>query len=262
MTNRGNTADKPRRNSGNQFSLATTETWKIIAERLRKKETEGVVRGGDSSYQPRLACKPELTKLIVLGGRKSLGTMRHLNWLNADKLQRYTQPPVTLSLYFPSPCLRFLFSPVLVTTIGRNHSDLRLSGGLNERMESSGRFFRGNFYALAIVKLSTSFLSRKRSLVARANASSGTFEYLSVSWVYSFLLISPIFSWREGRVFLVRFCSSMRVTGKLRIVFRDLFRALQREREYIKNFSRDWERRIEFLNLQFLPSTFPTISRH
>lgn len=41
----------------------------------------------------------------------------------------------------------------------------------------------------------------------------------------------------------------MRVTGKLRIVFRDLFRALQREREYIKNFSRDWERRIEFLNL-------------
>lgn len=82
-----------------------------------------------------------------------------------------------------------------------------------------------------------------------ANASSGTFEYLSVSWVYSFLLISPIFSWREGRVFLVRFCSSMRVTGKLRIVFRDLFRALQREREYIKNFSRDWERRIEFLNL-------------
>lgn len=121
--------DKPRRNSGNQFSLATTETWKIIAERLRKKETEGVVRGGDSSYQPRLACKPELTKLIVLGGRKSLGTMRHLNWLNADKLQRYTQPPVTLSLYFPSPCLRFLFSPVLVTTIGRNHSDLRLSGG-------------------------------------------------------------------------------------------------------------------------------------
>lgn len=146
MTNRGNTADKPRRNSGNQFSLATTETWKIIAERLRKKETEGVVRGGDSSYQPRLACKPELTKLIVLGGRKSLGTMRHLNWLNADKLQRYTQPPVTLSLYFPSPCLRFLFSPVLVTTIGRNHSDLRLSGGLNERMESSGRFFRGNFY--------------------------------------------------------------------------------------------------------------------
>lgn len=257
MTNRGNTADKPRRNSGNQFSLATTETWKIIAERLRKKETEGVVR--DSSYQPRLACKPELTKLIVLGGRKSLGTMRHLNWLNADKLQRYTQPPVTLSLYFPSPCLRFLFSPVLVTTIERNHSDLRLSGGLNERMESSGRFFRGNFYALAIVKLSTSFLSRKRSLVARANASSGTFEYLSVSWVYSFLLISPIFSWREGRVFLVRFCSSMRVTRKL---FFEIYFVHCREREYIKNFSRDWERRIEFLNLRFLPSTFPTISHH
>lgn len=258
MTNRGNTADKPRRNSGNQFSLATTETWKIIAERLRKKETEGVVRGGDSSYQPRLACKPELTKLIVLGGRKSLGTMRHLNWLNADKLQRYTQPPVTLSLYFPSPCLRFLFSPVLVTTIGRNHSDLRLSGGLNERMESSGRFFRGNFYALAIVKLSTSFLSRKRSLVARANASSGTFEYLSVSWVYSFLLISPIFSWREERVFLVRFCSSMRVTGKLRIVFRDLFRALQRERIY-KEFLKRLRKKNRILKSFFL---LPSISRH
>lgn len=118
-------------------------------------------------------------------------------------------------------------------------------------MESSGRFFRGNFYALAIVKLSTSFLSRKRSLVARANASSGTFEYLSVSWVYSFLLISPIFSWREGRVFLVRFCSSMRVTGKLRIVFRDLFRALQRERVY-KEFLKRLRKKNRILKSFFL----------
>lgn len=145
------------------------------------------------------------------------------------------------SVFFSHPCWLRLLGATTVTCVSQEV--------LNERMESSGRFFRDNFYALAIVKLSTSFLSRKRSLVARANASSGTFEYLSVSWVYSFLLISPIFSWREGRVFLVRFCSSMRVTGKLRIVFRDLFRALQREREYIKNFSRDWERRIEFLNL-------------
>lgn len=120
-------------------------------------------------------------------------------------------------------------------------------------MESSGRFFRGNFYALAIVKLSTSFLSRKRSLVTRANASSGTFEYLSVSWVYSFLLISPIFSWREGRVFLVRFCSSMRVTGKLRIVFRDLFRALQRERVY-KEFLKRLRKKNRILKSFFLLS--------
>lgn len=165
-----------------------------------------------------------------------MGTMRHLNWLNADKLQRYTQPPVTLSLYFPSPCLRFLFSPVLLRPLGATTVTCVSQEVLNERMESSGRFFRGNFYALAIVKLSTSFLSRKRSLVARANASSGTFEYLSVSWVYSFLLISPIFSWREGRVFLVRFCSSMRVTRKL---FFEIYFVHCREREYIKNFSRD-----------------------
>lgn len=167
-----------------------------------------------------------------------MGTMRHLNWLNADKLQRYTQPPVTLSLYFPSPCLRFLFSPVLVTTIGRNHSDLRLSGGLNERIIRKvfpRQFLRPRhreaFHEFSFVK-TISCRACKRFLEY-------IFEYLSVSWVYSFLLISPIFSWREGRVFLVRFCSSMRVTGKLRIVFRDLFRALQREREYIKNFSRD-----------------------
>lgn len=115
------------------------------------------------------------------------------------------------------------------------------------------KVFRGNFYALAIVKVSTSFLSRKRSLVARANASSGTFEYLSVSWVYSFLLISPIFSWREGRVFLVRFCSSMRVTGKLRIVFRDLFRALQRERVY-KEFLKRLRKKNRILKSFFLLS--------
>lgn len=146
------------------------------------------------------------------------------------------------SVFFSHPCW---LRPLGAT------SDLRLSGGLNERMESSGRFFRGNFYALAIVKLSTSFLSRKRSLVARA--SSGTFEYLSVSWVYSFLLISPIFSWREGRVFLVRFCSSMRVTGKLKIVFRDLFRALQRERVY-KEFLKRLRKKNRILKSFFLLS--------
>lgn len=91
-----------------------------------------------------------------------------------------------------------------------------------------------------------------------ANASSGTFEYLSVSWVYSFLLISPIFSWREGRVFLVRFCSSMRVTGKLRIVFRDLFRALQRERVY-KEFLKRLRKKNRILKSFFL---LPSISRH
>lgn len=79
------------------------------------------------------------------------------------------------------------------------------------------------------------------------------FEYLSVSWVYSFLLISPIFSWREGRVFLVRFCSSMRVTGKLRIVFRDLFRALQRERVY-KEFLKRLRKKNRILKSFFLLS--------
>lgn len=96
-------------------------------------------------------------------------------------------------------------------------------------MESSGRFFRGNFYALAIVKLSTSFLSRKRSLVARANASSSTYSsiYLSRGCIPFFWSLQFFLGEKEEC-----FCSSMRVTGKLRIVFRDLFRALQRERVY------------------------------
>lgn len=64
------------------------------------------------------------------------------------------------SVFFSHPCW---LRPLGATTVTCVSQEV-----LNERMESSGRFFRGNFYALAIVKLSTSFLSRKRSLVARS----------------------------------------------------------------------------------------------
>lgn len=115
MTNRGNTADKPRRNSGNQFSLATTETWKIIAERLRKKETEGVVRGGDSSYQPRLACKLERTSSrnwSCLGGGKVWGPCVILIGLmptsyNTTHSHRSPFPSIfhpLASVFFSHPC--------------------------------------------------------------------------------------------------------------------------------------------------------------
>lgn len=54
-------------------------------------------------------------------------------------------------------------------------------------------------------------------------------------------------------MFLVRFCSSMRVTGKLRIVFRDLFRALQRERVY-KEFLKRLRKKNRILKSFFLLS--------
>lgn len=242
MTNRANTADKPRRNSGNQFSLATTETWKIIA--LRKKETEGVVRGGDSSYQPRLACKRTSSRnwsSLVVGGGKVWEPCVILIGLMPTSYNT-TQPfplfsiLLHASVFFSHPCWLRPLGATTVTSLAR-------------RFKRENGIIWKIFYVLA--KLSSELFVKTiscracKSFVWHIRAQ---VEYLFLSRGCILLSsdLSNFFSWRERRVFLVRSCSCVNSWEIENIILRDLFRA-SHERERIKNFSKDCDGRVKFV---------------
>lgn len=178
MTNRANTADKPRRNSGNQFSLATTETWKIIA--LRKKETEGVVRGGDSSYQPRLACKRTSSRnwsSLVVGGGKVWEPCVILIGLMPTSYNT-TQPfplfsiLLHASVFFSHPCWLRPLGATTVTSLARR--EFKRENGIIWKI----------FYAKLSSELFVKTISCRVQKLRLAHSCTGRVS-ISVSWVYS-----------------------------------------------------------------------------